>query len=436
MESLLLILSSNVFKNFGIKNKEEYFGTIEIPIVFQENVKNLFLNEEEKNFRVKVHVFWEKNDLLNKNGQPFSSLFYDILSLFNEVLLVTLYLCQPQFNIFQNFINNILETIVKNVVLKNLNQMLRHKTLESINHNYDLISKELEQRNKDSIHHSEISKSVDKNEKEMTENPKNELLKSGGLEEQKKEDNIEVKIQENQVQMSNHIENLDPLILKKNCDSEIIVQNNPLEKSTQSNEPQKIEGLSKTMDLSTSKDGVLLASQEESKKFETKALLKSEESKSSDMQSSLGASLKPSISSSIKITFLSSPKLYSLEYLDEFNIDFFQHQPQEAPAKNWNYSTIMDYICSIYCLKSKFSDENCCKISTKLKLLDGKSFTKLCNLNAKKNWKRINLLQNFFSELNTKVWDIYQLEKNIDDLEEERKNEILPVCGKIEFQEI
>ena len=96
----------------------------------------------------------------------------------------------------------------------------------------------------------------------------------------------------------------------------------------------------------------------------------------------------------------------------------------------------MDYICSIYCLKTEFSDESCSKIVKELMFFNEMRFTKFCNGNARKNSEKLNLLQNFFNENKIKVWDIYQLGKSIGEVEDKWKNELLSSFGNMGIQEL
>jgi len=375
-------------------------------------MKNLFQKEENQiNGKENsiFQVFWKESDLINFSGK-FSSLFHDILNLLNTVLVVLVQLCDPKFCNFERFINNILKLVVRNVNLSYLSDVLPiyPETLLYMircNYNYDLISKELENRN---LNQSKTSKSNDKSEKTSPENNLKQSHEKSGeiLQEEKTISGLDPTKKENQEKSADFFE---VLTLNENSVSEIISQHKTMDKSA--------NFLSKTNDNQSPP---------------------SEEFKASDKSNSLGSSLKSSKPSMIKIKCLSSPLKYSLEYLDHFNIDFLKHEPQEE-HKNRHHSTIFNYICSFYCLKKEIGEERCRKISknlNKLDVLDEESVKKFCNLNTRNVLQKIRFLQKFFSEDNAKVWDIYNLERSIGEVEDEKINEVYKILENGTKEEI
>ena len=63
-------------------------------------------------------------------------------------------------------------------------------------------------------------------------------------------------------------------------------------------------------------------------------------------------------------------------------------------------------------------------IINNLKALDESEFDRYCKVKAKNLSQKSDLLRKFFGKNNVEVWDIYQLEKNFDNLENNKINEV------------
>ena len=68
--------------------------------------------------------------------------------------------------------------------------------------------------------------------------------------------------------------------------------------------------------------------------------------------------------------------------------------------------------------------------------MDDSEFNNFCQLKAKNLSHKSKLLIQFFREKNIKIWNIYQLEKDFDDLENDNINEIDKIIETGKFNEV
>ena len=381
----MLILTSGFFRPFD--EDSTFWTSFEIPSSFEESMNHLFEKIRGFKNRNTYDVFWEKNDYYDKEGRPLSDVVKDLLNLLNQTIYLLSMFCDPKLSIFNEFKIPVYQLVVKNFDPDFLYPNFPPMIVDEIAYFYGTIKYELEKE-------EYLKQSNEAKKKEISEKlQKAEKTKVNEVEEKSELEKIKEETKSEKLEANKHDE-LEKINLTSIPSEKLHKEESILQKSTESN---------------------LNKSTESNLKKSTESSLK----KSTDSDNKF-----------IKIFCMAAHKKYSFSYLDNFSVKIFskkrgdQNFETESEYKNPNFSTIYDYIFSVYCLLPTKSQEICKTMAANLKALDESEFDRYCKVKAKNLSQKSDLLRKFFGKNNVEVWDIYQLEKNFDNLENNKINEV------------
>ena len=432
-------------------------------------MENLFAKAGNLKHSSTYLVFWGLKDQYHDFGRTrVSTVVTDLLYLLSQITSLLTGLNNPKLEIFNEFKYQIYQVLVKNFdpnYLYNTYNNINPKNVKDINWNYQTIKNELcELENEKILKEEHINIQIEDN-LEMKEKTNIKKSKEENMETSEKIDpshiNLQnedkINIEENKLKVLDLETKSDLKISDKEIDNHKKNINETDQQNAKATQNEELKSSEKKNEIKSENiDHCKIPEKEENRLInELNADTNKKENlnvtKAINLEKSittekeiLGKSLQKSSDSQnkfVKIICISNPQKYSFSYLNDFSVKVFSNKKNPKSVNkpeliSPNFPTIYNYIFSVYCLLPTKSQETCKKIASNLKHLDDSEFNKFCQLKAKNLSHKSNLLTQFFREKNIKIWNIYQLEKHFDDLENDNINEIDKIIETGKFNEV